>query len=305
MPRRAIGYATAGFLVLVTVAACSSGGGDKRSAGSAISSARAATGASAQPQTPFDAGVPQPAGQADDASAPPVVTDAKIRTAQMTIAVRGSGKVATQADEAARITIGARGEVDSDDRTSGSAAAANMQLRVPPTRLRTVLARLAKLGKERSRELSTTDVSEKVADVDSRVISAREAIARLRTLYSSATKVGEIIVVEGELSRREADLESLQAQQRTLARQTAMAVITLSLQTLAESGGAPVKEYHGFLGGLERGWDGFVDAAGWVATAVGTAVPFLILVLLLALGGRVLWRRLPRHGAQPAPAPSE
>jgi hypothetical protein len=307
MSRRAIGYTTAGLLALLTLAACSSGGSDAGSH-SAIANAAGgmvqpapnekAPGAAREPAV-----APSPGGA--DATTTGLVTEAKIRTAQMTVDVRGSANVAKQADAAASIATGAGGEVDADERTSGAAATATMQLRVPPARLGGVLGELSKLGKERRRELSVTDVSEKVADVDSRVISAQDAIVRLRALYASASKVGEVIVVEGELSRREADLESLQAQQRTLARQTAMAVVSLTLQTAAtvHPAAKPHKHASGFVAGLRRGWDGFVDAAGWIATAAGTVLPFLVLVVLLALGGRLAWRRMP-HGPGPAPAPS-
>ena len=53
----------------------------------------------------------------------------------------------------------------------------------------------------------------------SRVASAQQAIVRLRTLYGKAAKVRDVIAIEGELNSREADLESLQAQQRALAAQ--------------------------------------------------------------------------------------
>ncbi|MFN2563087.1 MAG: DUF4349 domain-containing protein [Jatrophihabitans sp.] len=306
-----MGYGTAGLLTLVSVAACSGGTG---SAGSqavahgdvARAHGRAGAAGAEQPGAPARLA---PSRQ-DKAVTASVVTEAKIRTAQLTVAVAKAAQVAGQADRAAQITIGVGGEVDSDDRVSGPAATAEMQFRVPPARLRSVLAQLAALGKEKSRALSTTDVSERVADVDSRVQSARDAIARLRVLYSSATKIGEIITVEGELSSREADLESLEAQQRTLARQTAMAVITLTLQTAPKTAVAKPhtthKHHSGFVGGLHRGWDGFVAAGNGVATGFGTLLPFLVLILVLGVAGRVAWRRIPRRtGPGPSPAPAE
>lgn len=315
MRRQPMGYAAAGVLILVTVAACSGGksaaGSQAASNGGAGGAAKAgaagAAGAGAQPgaRAPL-----APGREHGDAVTTSLVSDAKIRTAQLTVLVAKAAQVADQADQAAQITIGVGGEVDSDDRTSGPAATAEMQLRVPPAQLRPVLDQLAALGKEKSRALSTTDVSEKVADVDSRVQSARDAIVRLRTLYSAATKIGEIITVEGELSSREADLESLEAQQRTLARQTAMAVITLTLQPAPEPAVVtpPTTHKHraGFVGGLQRGWDGFVAAANGVATAFGTLLPFLVLILVLGIAGGGARRRFPhRPGPPSSPAPAE
>jgi hypothetical protein len=230
-------------------------------------------------------------GAAVNASAPLVDGAARIRIAQMTVAI-GRGGVPAAADRAETIALGAGGEVDADDRTSGRHATATLQLRVPPAGLTPVLGQLGRLGHEVSRQLSTTDVSEKVADVASRVGSARESIARLRTLYASAKKVADVIAIESELSTREADLESLEAQQRSLARQTAMATITLTLRTAVPAAAAP--RHHtrgGFVGGLEHGWHGFVTAAGWVATAFGTLLPFLLVLAVLAVPGWLAWRR--------------
>jgi hypothetical protein len=88
-----------------------------------------------------------------------------------------------------------------------------------------------------------------------------------------------------------------------------MATITLSLVTAAKHVAPPTQPMQkraGFLGGLERGWDAFANAAGWVATAVGTLLPFLVLLLVVAAGARLLWPRLPhRHAPTPTPTPSE
>jgi hypothetical protein len=233
----------------------------------------------------------------------------KIRTARMTVAIRGAGNVAAKATEAGDIAVGAGGEVDSDNRTTGPHAAASLVLRVPPEALPDTLTALSDLGVEKSRSSTTTDVTQKVADVNSRVESAQQSIARLRVLFAHATKIGAIIQLESELNSREADLESLQAQQRSLARETSMATVTLNLITATKPPAATPKpdknDDNGFVGGLKRGWDGFTSAAAWVAEAVGTLLPFIALLLVLGFGLRLVWPKLPRRAAPPTPAPSE
>jgi hypothetical protein len=225
----------------------------------------------------------------------------KIFTATMSVAIKGASNVALKANEAGDIVTGLGGEVDSDDRTAGKHAYATLRLLVPPDDLRSVLTQLSKLGRETSRSGSTRDVTTEVADVNSRVASAEQAITRLRTLYAKAAKVRDVISIESELNRREADLESLQAQQRALSRKTSMATITLQLTTANKPvHHAAAKHRGGFLGGLHRGWDAFRSAAGWLATALGAILPFLLVVLVLAIGARLLWPRTRR----PAPAPS-
>jgi hypothetical protein len=233
----------------------------------------------------------------------------KIEVARMSVAVNGAANVADKANQAETIAEQVGGEVDRDDRTSGPEASASLLLRVPPDALTDTLNQLSGLGKEKYRALSTTDVTQRVADVRSRVRSAADSIARLRVLFQHATKIGDIIQIESELNSREADLESLQAQQRALARETSMASITLSLVTAVKPPPAapkPAKPHHdnAFVGGLKDGWHGFTAAAAWVAQAVGTLLPFIVLILVLGLGLRWGWPRL-RHGHRAAPAPSE
>lgn len=292
MQQRTIALGVLGLVTATLVAGCTGSSGAKSSAaGGAMAvpspAAGEAAGAARAPvaggQNKFDA---------------QVTSTALIRTAEMTVAVRD---VAAQADRAGALAEQAGGEVDADDRTSGRHATATLRLRVPPNALQPTLTALSRLGTEKSRTLSTTDVTEQVADVNSRVASARESIARLRTLYGSATKVSDVIAIESELSTRESDLESLEAQQRALAAQTSLATITLHLVTVAAPVPPPRHVHHrgGFVGGLERGWDGFTAAAVWVADAVGTLLPFLLLALLVGAGVRLLRPRLPRRSATP------
>lgn len=225
--------------------------------------------------------------------------DSKIRTADLAVSIKGAANVAAKADEAGDIAVRAGGDVDSDDRTGGKHAAATLRLLVPPTRLRAVLAELSRLGTETSRSGSTVDVTGKVADVQSRVASAATAIARLRKLYDRAGKVSSVIAIEQELSTRESDLEALQAEQRALQRETGHATITLRLSTAAVPAPHPKSNaHHGFVGGLDHGWRAFVTGAGWLVTALGAALPFLVLLPALGIGLR-LWRT--RSGRRAAP----
>jgi hypothetical protein len=282
---RVVAAGIGAVLVLGAVGACThdNGGGSAGSAasGAAVDNAVAAPGAKSAPR----------ANSSSSVAGDLALGRAEIRAAQMTVTIRHGQSVAAKADAAEAIATRVGGEVDSDDRTSGKYASATLVLRVPPDTLSATLTALSRLGIERSRELSTQDVTSKVADVNSRVTSARDSIARLRVLYAHAVKVSDVIAIESELAERESDLESLEAQQRALDAQTSMATVTLSLAAAAAV--PPVHhERTGFLGGLENGWDAFAGAAAWVATAVGALLPFLVLLGLVAVAARLLWPRM-------------
>jgi hypothetical protein len=310
----------AGILAVLALGACSHAGSNDQAGSSAGGGLAAAPARAAAPQDALDrasahgAAIAGSSAQNRAASATgsraTLIDDgtSQIRTAQMTVAVRGAQNVAARADAAETIALGFGGEVDSDNRTSGPHATASLLLRVPPDSLEDSLTKLSALGAEKSRETSTTDVTQKVADVRSRVESAQASIEGFRQLLHRAKRISDIITLESELNSREADLESLQAQYRALSRETSMATITLSLVTAPKHHAPPpVKHHHkrgGFIGGLDRGWDGFTSAAGWLALAIGTLLPFIALLLVVGAGLRLLWPRLPRRHS-PAPAPTE
>jgi hypothetical protein len=321
--------AAAGVLTVLVVGACSHDGGGATSSGGKAAQqggeyaaaasapvalsplqrgAASANGAGSAGNGGSDVTATLPQSASLDSTA--LTKAAKIRVAGLTVAVKGAANVAHQADAADGIALAAGGEIDADDRTSGPHATADLQLRVPPAALQPTLRELSKLGDERYRKLSTTDVTQEVADVGSRIASARDSIKRLRVLYASAQKVRDVIQIESELNRREADLESLQARQRSLSLETAAATINLSLVTAAKKKAVvvhhkPTHHRGGFVGGLDRGWDGFVATAVWVANAVGTVLPFAALLFVLAFAARRLGWALPHRRPAPVPTPTE
>ncbi|MDT4981224.1 MAG: hypothetical protein QOG07_3103 [Pseudonocardiales bacterium] len=311
MRRIVLATGAAVLVGMVLLAGCSqanpgkagSGGGVADSAqGKGAAAGAVPNGSGARAAVP---GAPAPAGPALQVKAP-VTSAALIRTADLVVEIAHGPDVAAQANRAEQIATAAGGQVFADDRTAGTKPTAALTLKVPGESLSSVLAKLAALGKEKSRQSSTKDVTTQVADVSSRVRSAQASISRLQVLFSRAVKVGDVIALENELSQREADLESLQAQQRSLESQTEMATVTLNLSTASAAAVVPKKnpDRGGFLGGLQRGWRAFTHGAGAVATGVGAALPFLALGLLI-LGAAVLLRRRMRHAAPPVIAPPD
>lgn len=276
MARKRMWWAALGLIVLAVLSACTSESKSSSPGRQAVNNAMSVeSGAAGSAPTPA-VGAPnaqsKPGGV--DAAAVTAPGPSVIRTADMTVTATG---VSAAADRARAIVTGVGGSVDGDDRTAGTHPSATMTLRVPPAQLDDVLSRLAALGKEQTRHLSTQDVTTQVADVDSRVRSAVAAISRLRDLYARATRVADIIDIESQLTQRESDLESLEAQQRALAGQIAMATVTLSLVTPATPP-AHRAHQHGFVGGLLRGWHAFTAAVAVIVTGAGAALPFVLLV---------------------------
>jgi len=294
--------------VALVLVGCSSGESDPASdAGRAAAPAvPGPAGEAAAGATGDSAAKPQPPSAGSGAAADRYGTSslrlepALVRTATLDVEV---DDVAARAGEAAAQARSAGGMVAGDDRSgTGDRARATLELKVPPDRMDALLDRLGQLGTERQRTSSTEDVTEEVADVGSRVATMQASIARVRAILARADRIGDVVAVEGELSRRITELESLQARQRVLAGRTGYATVTLQLYAKAGAAAAPPADRAGFAGGLQDGWSAFTAVVGWLLTGLGAVLPFLLVLLPLALAARWALRRT-RPAAAPAGPP--
>ena len=226
-----------------------------------------------------------------------------IYTASMTVRAK---EVTGAALQAKQIVTTAGGYLSKEESNSaeGSEASALLEFKIPPARYGEVVTALGKnLGKQLSVQQGTQDVTLQVADVNSRLRSAQQTLDSLRTLLKKADTIGQVLQVEREISGREADLESLQAQQKELATQVGMATLSLRLVGPVAVVEEPSEEPAGFLGGLKSGWAGLVGVVKVALTVVGVLLPWLIVVVpLIALMVFLVRRRRP---SRPAASPVE
>jgi hypothetical protein len=298
--------AASAAVVVVALSACSSGssgGGGANTAGSAAidSAPRAAA--------PATAGPAKSSGQSAFGNGAVTNTAARIVPVTRSIVYKGSITVRVQdltdaVNRAEALANGSGGlvaqEQTTEDPRHRGYGQATLTLRVPPADFGHTLDALGDLGRELDRSRSAEDVTTQVADVDSRVRSAQASVARVRTLLSRATTVGEVVRIESELSQRESDLESLQAQQKALAGLTDLATVAVTLVTPAHHV-APVQPAHhrelGFVAGLKGGWDAFAAAVTVALTVLGAVTPFALVVTLVGFPALMLLRRRRSAGA--------
>jgi hypothetical protein len=166
------------------------------------------------------------------------------------------------------------------------------------------VSRIYDMARDHTKQTATEDVTAKLADVNSRVESAKASIAQLRRLFDRATALGQVIRLERELSQREADLESLQAQQRSLTAQTTMSTILVAITLPPTVSTPPPTDDHqaGFVSGIKKGWDALVTFVVATSHALGLVLPLGALTLALGLALWLLIRRLtPRGTGSPQP----
>jgi hypothetical protein len=200
---------------------------------------------------------------------------------------------------------GTLAEDDTETDKDGDALRSRMVLRIPTGDFDDVMAELEKLGTLVSSKRQSADVTTQVLDIDVRVEAQQRSIDRIQVLFDNATTIKDVVNVEGELSRRQADLASLQAQQRYLSDQTSMSTITLAVERIPVKAKPEPKpetdDATGFAAGLSGGWSALKGVLVALATVAGALLPWLVLALVLAIPGWPLFRRLRRRMEPTAP----
>ncbi len=256
-------------------------GGCGAATSSTGSAPAAAGGAARDNAVPAEAGAKAPEATTNARTAPNdngTITDNRLlsRTAAMTIQV---ADVPAAAARLRVIAAGLGGIVSAENvvvaDAGGYAKPSTLVIVVPAERLDAALEQVAAVGTVKLRTVNTTDVTTQVADVDARIRTQRESIARLQELIKKAGTVAEVAQVEGELTRRQAELESLLARQKALSAQVAQSPITLTLLS-PTTPVQPTEEPPGFMLGLKRGWAAFTAFIGLLALAAGGFLPFAV-----------------------------
>jgi hypothetical protein len=174
---------------------------------------------------------------------------------------------------------------------------ATITLRVPD--------QLAKLpgAKVTAQHKQADDVTDQVVDLDARLATQRASVDRMRALLAKANSVSEVAQVESELTRREADLESMEGRRAARGGQVALSTVVLQVgRETPPPAPKPAEQKAGFVSGLTGGWGAFGDMVNGILTALGALLPFLV---TLGVAGVVfLYIRRKRRKAHPKPTPA-
>lgn len=278
--RRITRTSTVGAALLATallLAGCSAGGGSASDQG--VSG----------PMPPVEgqsggAVVDQDGSLATDAERDVIVTGSMTVTAEDPLAA---------SKDAVRIVESAGGRVDARSEyapANGDSGSATLTLRIPADRLQEVLDDLAALGRADEISTSTSDVTQAVADLESRIATQRGIIDRLNGMFGQATTIDDLITLETTIAQHQATLEDLEAQQRTVDDQVALSTLSLYLRSEAE---APTQQPMDFLSGLAAGWGAFVGFFSGLLVALGVLLPWLVAAALISAAIVVIvrWNR--------------
>ena len=106
---------------------------------------------------------------------------------------------------------------------------------VPPAELSAVRSVLEDAGDVLSYEQLAEDVTDQLADLDTRIANQRASIERIRELYANAVDVDAIVRIEAELTSRETTLEQMLATQQQVTDRVAMSTLTIDITTAPDA----------------------------------------------------------------------
>jgi hypothetical protein len=285
MRRRWLRLVPAVLVIVLALGACSGGAGDSGDgdSGADVSAAEAPAAPGGAEESDSDETTADQVSTSIDLARKLVLradlvveTDTVVQAAQ-----RAEGLVTTAGgfvtDEKTYIDPGPDGDTVS-----------TLTLRVPPEAHTDVLEQLAGLGTLVSQNRNEQDVTDEYVDVEARTVSQQLSLDRLLNLVAGAADLNDVIALENEIARRQADLDALQARLESLDAQVAMTTITLTLTSEPE---VLVVARTGFIGGLQSGWEAFTGSVSFLLMALGATLPFLVLIAVIAVPAYLLRNR--------------
>ncbi len=233
-----------------------------------------------------------------------VQTRAVIKTGQVAVTSEDLDETRQEVDELLQAFGGNvdREQTSHDD--EGMIESSTVVMRVPVAQFGAAMDALENLGKMETSSSKSRDVTTEVIDVNERVETIQNSLDRLQKFQSQSDNIDDLIRFEDQITARESELSSLEAQQDYLADQTSFSTITLYLSTPETYVAPDPLKDAGFLAGLKGGWNALKDAVVVALTVVGAVLPFAI---ALALVGVPLWLfiRAARRRNRLAPAPPQ
>lgn len=155
-----------------------------------------------------------------------VVAERKIvRSGELTVSVSSPAETAPAVEH---LVTSAGGFVERS--TTAREADVWMRCRVPAASLDAVMDAIEALGDPERRSVSAADVSEQVADLESRLRSHRALRDRLEALLARAEDVEDVLAIEKELNRLQVEIERMQTRFDRLETDVALSSLSVRLE---------------------------------------------------------------------------
>jgi len=223
-----------------------------------------------------------------------------IFTARLQVEVADVFAAAAEAKRTASASGGFLFSERSVETESSTQPQSEITFKLPPERFGGVMDDLARLGRERGRQVDASDVTAQLVDLDARLKTAEASLDRVRKLLADAKTVQEIVSLEGEVTKRETLVEQLKGQLNQISRQVEFATLTVTFgQKLAST--VKDDDLPGPLEGLAASARVFWTSLRIVVLVLAVSLPFIPFAILAAWALRLASRRARRPLGYGAP----
>jgi len=234
---------------------------------------------------------------AGDSVVPPPGGPMIVRTAGVTLTTRDFDQARAGLDDILRRHRGYVGELNVNT-PAGVGRTLTATLRVPADQLDATLAELRKLGRVEAESQSGQEVTAQYVDLEARLLNGRNTERRLIDVLQQRTgKLADVLAVETELSRVRGEIESMESQGKSLAKQVDFATLnaTVNEDYKAQLQVVPPSTSTQFRNAAVDGYRSMVDGIVGVAVFLFSYGPSLLLwCAVLFFPVRFFWRKFRR-----------
>jgi Domain of unknown function (DUF4349)/Putative zinc-finger len=221
-----------------------------------------------------------------------------VRSAELALVTKDFDKAREAIERTLRQHHGYAGQLNVNA-PAGAGRILTATLRVPADEFDAVLSELKKLGRVKQESQSGEDVTKQYVDLGARLSNARNTEQRLLDVLRQRTgKVADILAVEQEIARVRGDIESMEAEKKSLENRVGFATLQLRLseeyktQLEVTPSSTGTQLHNAAVEGYRSAVEAFLSLVLALLSTGPTLVLWLLIVFALFWLVRTLWRRL-------------
>ncbi|HHW83661.1 MAG TPA: DUF4349 domain-containing protein, partial [Actinomycetales bacterium] len=161
---------------------------------------------------------------------------------------------------------------ESETSASGDYPTATVTVRIPADKYQELVDRLGEFGEVQEQSSTSTDVGQRLTDLEARMEALQTSIDRLTQLMEGAATTADILEAEAMITERQAELDSLTAQLAYLQNQVSMSTLTVDFAPDAAA------TSHRVPNAFERGWRSFLDSTDGAIVFLMAVVPWIVIL---------------------------
>lgn len=221
----------------------------------------------------------------------PPINNRVIKTASLTVKVKKRG-FSRAFDKAALIAEAGGGYIagSNSSSTEGDIASGTVIVRIPAGAFEKVITELKGIGKVKTLDIQSQDVSQEYVDLESRLRHWRSQESILLGLMEKAQTIADSIAIQNQLSQVQQQIEEITGRLNFLKNQTDMSTIQM---TITETGVVPKPaDRWGFRTALSQAAHAFVDTINGFVIVIGYTLPLGLIAVIIYSIYSILRRRL-------------